>query len=102
MLYKEDTKMVAGIKECVEALAQKRGISKVEAHSIMNDVVDVMTEKIKEGGVSFKGKFTIKTKVRKGRTGKCKFNGGKEWKTEDTTVLSIATGSELDNELNNR
>ena len=94
--------MVAGIKECVEALAQKRGISKAEAHGIMNDVVDVIVEKVKEGGVSFKGKFTIKTKTRKGRTGKCKFNGGKEWKTEDTTVLSITTGKELEAELNNR
>ena len=94
--------MVAGIKECVEALAQKRGISKAEAHGIMNDVVDVIIEKVKEGGVSFKGKFTIKTKTRKGRTGKCKFNGGKEWKTEDTTVLSITTGKELEAELNNR
>lgn len=94
--------MVAGIKECVEALAQKRGISKAEAHGIMDDVVDVIVEKVKEGGVSFKGKFTIKTKTRKGRTGKCKFNGGKEWKTEDTTVLSITTGKELEAELNNR
>ena len=94
--------MVAGIKECVEALAQKRGISKAEAHDIMNDVVDVIVDKVKEGGVSFKGKFTIKTKTRKGRTGKCKFNGGKEWKTEDTTVLSITTGKELEAELNNR
>ena len=94
--------MVASIKECVEALAQKRGISKAEAHGIMNDVVDVIVEKVKEGGVSFKGKFTIKTKTRKGRTGKCKFNGGKEWKTEDTTVLSITTGKELEAELNNR
>ena len=94
--------MVVGIKECVEALAQKRGISKAEAHGIMNDVVDVIIEKVKEGGVSFKGKFTIKTKTRKGRTGKCKFNGGKEWKTEDTTVLSITTGKELEAELNNR
>ena len=68
----------------------------------MNDVVDVIVDKVKEGGVSFKGKFTIKTKTRKGRTGKCKFNGGKEWKTEDTTVLSITTGKELEAELNNR
>lgn len=94
--------MVAGIKECVESLAQKRGISKAEAHGIMNDAVDVIVEKVKEGGVSFKGKFTIKTKTRKGRTGKCKFNGGKEWKTEDTTILSITTGKELEAELNNR
>lgn len=90
---------IAGMKDCVEALAVKRGISKVEAQSIMQDVVDVISEKCVEGGVSFKGKFTIKQKVQKGRTGTCKFNN-KEWKTEDKTVLAISVGSELEAELN--
>lgn len=90
---------IAGMKDCVEALAVKRGISKVEAQSIMQDVVDVISEKCVEGGVSFKGKFTIKQKVQKGRTGKCSFNN-KEWKTEDKTVLAINVGNELEAELN--
>lgn len=93
--------MISGIKDCVEALAQKRGISKVEAQGIMNDVLDVIIDKVKQGGVSFKGKFTIKHKVQKGRTGKCAFNG-KEWKSEDKTTLSISIGSELDEELNSK
>ena len=93
--------MVAGMKDCVEALAVKRGISKAEAQSIMQDAVEVIAEKCVEGGVSFKGKFTIKHKIQKGRTGKCAFNG-KEWKSEDKTTLSISVGAELDNELNNR
>lgn len=88
-----------GIKDCVEALAVKRGISKVEAQGIMNDVLDVIVDKCKDGGVSFKGKFTIKPKVQKGRKGTCKFNN-KEWQTEDKIVLSISTGSELEAELN--
>ena len=93
--------MVAGMKDCVEALAVKRGISKAESQSIMQDAVEVIAEKCVEGGVSFKGKFTIKHKIQKGRTGKCAFNG-KEWKSEDKTTLSISVGAELDNELNNR
>ena len=87
------------MKDCVDALAVKRGISKVEAQSIMQDAVDIIAEKCVEGGVSFKGKFTIKQKVQKGRTGKCAFNG-KEWKSEDKTTLSISVGSELEEELN--
>lgn len=88
-----------GMKDCVEALAQKRGISKTEAQSIMVDVIDVIAEKCVEGGVSFKGKFTIKKKVQKGRSGKCSFNG-QAWKTEDKNTLSISVGSELEAELN--
>ena len=93
--------MVAGMKDCVEALAVKRGISKAEAQSIMQDAVEVIADKCVEGGVSFKGKFTIKHKIQKGRTGKCAFNG-KEWKSEDKTTLSISVGSELEAELNNK
>ena len=93
--------MVAGMKDCVEALAVKRGISKAEAQSIMQDAVEVIADKCKEGGVSFKGVFTIKHKIQKGRTGKCAFNG-KEWKSEDKTTLSISVGSELEAELNNK
>lgn len=90
---------VAGIKDCAESLAVKRGISKAEAQSIMSDVVDVLVEKCKEGGVSFKGQFTIKQKVQKGRKGKCSFNN-KEWQTEDKNTLAITVGSDLELELN--
>lgn len=90
---------IAGMKDCVETLAMKRGISKAEAQSIMSDVVDVIADKCVEGGVSFKGKFTIKQKVQKGRKGTCKFNG-KAWSTEDKNTLTITVGSELEEELN--
>lgn len=90
---------IAGMKDCAEMLAQKRGITKAEAQSIMQDAVAVITDKCKDGGVSFKGVFTIKQKVQKGRSGKCSFNG-KEWKTEDKNTLTISVGSELEAELN--
>lgn len=89
--------MVAGMKECVEALAMKRGISKVEAQNVLNDVLDVMCDKIVDGGVSFKGKFTIKKKLQKGRKGV--FND-KEWSTEDKYALSIKVGTDLDAKMN--
>lgn len=87
-----------GIKECIERLAKKRGVSRAEATTIMNDVLNVIQDMcIEEGGVSFKGLFTIQTKVRKGRKGN--FNGV-DWKTEDRKVLSIKTGKVLEEKLN--
>lgn len=88
---------VAGLKDCAELLAQTRGISKAEAEGIMKDVVEVLGTKCAEGGVSFKGVFTIKQKVQKGRSGSM---NGKEWKTEDKVTLKITVGSDLDKELN--
>ena len=86
-----------GMKDCVVALAMKRGISKVEAQSIMNDVVDIISTACVNGGVSFKGNFTIKPKLRKGRSGSM---NGTAWSTEDKTTLTISVGSELDAKLN--
>lgn len=92
---------LAGMKDCAEALAKTRGITKSEAESIMKDVVEVIASKCVDGGVSFKGVFTIKPKVQKGRTGTTKFKGvEKQWKTEDKVVLAISTGSDMEAELN--
>lgn len=89
---------IAGMKECVEALAQKRGIFKNEAQSILEDVIDVICEKcVEDGGVAFKNKFTIKKKVIKGRSGSL---NGKEWQTEDKNTLTISVGNSLDFDLN--
>ena len=90
---------IAGIKDIAEDLAVKRGIPKSEAMDIVKDTVGIIGSKCVEGGVSFKGIFTIKPKVKKGRTGTCSFNG-KTWKTEDKKVLTITTGSAMEEELN--
>lgn len=86
-----------GMKDCVEALAMRRGIAKSEAQSIMNDVVSIISTACTQGGVSFKGKFTIKPKIRKGRSGSM---NGQSWSTEDKVTLTISVGSELDADLN--
>ena len=88
-----------GMKDCVELYAKRRGISKAQAESEFKTAVDVIGDMCVDGGVSFKGLFTIKQKVQKGRSGKCSFNG-KEWKTEDKNTLSITVGSDLEAELN--
>ena len=91
---------VAGMKDCVELYAKRRGISKAQAETEFKTAVDVIGDMCVDGGVSFKGLFTIKQKVQKGRSGKCSFNG-KAWKTEDKNTLSITVGSDLEAKLNN-
>ena len=88
---------VVGIKEVVESLASKRGSTKKEAEGIMNDVLDVLVDKLCEGGISFKGVFTIKQRTQKGRSGKM---NGKAWKTDDKQVLSFKMGKDLEEKLN--
>lgn len=87
------------MKDCVEAYAKKRGISKVQAEAEFQTAVDVIADACVDGGVSFKGLFTIKQKIQKGRKGTCKFNN-KEWQTEDKTTLAINVGSSLAEKLN--
>lgn len=93
---------VSGAKDLAEELAAKRGISKAEAKSIVDDVVECMASKIVEGGISFKGVMTIKPKLRKGRSGKIAFgeNKGQSWTSEDKYVLEVKTGSDMEAELN--
>ena len=87
------------MKDCVEALAQKRGIYKSEAQSIMEDVVDIIVDAcVNEGGVSFRNKFTIEKRVRKGRTGTTA--NGQSYRTEDKNTLVIKVGKELSEALN--
>ena len=89
--------MLAGMKDCVEKDAQKRGISKAQAEIEFKTAVNVIADACVDGGVSFKGIFTIKQKVQKGREGSV---NGKSYKTEDKNTLKISVGSELDAELN--
>ena len=89
--------MTVGIKECVELYAKERGISKAQAEVEFRTALNVITDMCIEGGVSFKGLFTIKKKLRKGRTGNI---NGNTWETKDTNVLAIKTGNILMEKLN--
>lgn len=88
-----------GIKDLVEAYAQKRGISKAQADTEIRAMLDCMTDLIKKGGISFKGLFTIKHHIRKGRTG-VRPGTNIQYTTEDKTVLKITTSKSLEDELN--
>lgn len=90
--------MVAAVKECAAMLAQSEGITKAEAERRIKSVVEVIASQcIENGGVSFKGVFTIETKTRSARHGKC---AGREYDSPAKKYLTIRTGSGLSAELN--
>lgn len=88
---------MSGLKDFIEAYAMKRGISKVQAEQEVRAFLDVLKDKLKAGGVAFKGIFTLKKVVKKGRSGKC---NGHEYTTEDKNSLKLTVGAELEQELN--
>lgn len=91
--------MVAGLKDCVEKLAQNKGISKSEAEEQMRDVLDVIKEQCVENeGVSFKGLFSIKKVLKKGRKGSI---NGHDYETPDKYSLKLTVSSVLDYDMNN-
>ena len=88
-----------GLKDLVELYAKEKGISKAQAEADVKVFVNCLKDLIVKGGISFKGLFTIKHHVRKGRTGRVP-STGEEYTTEDKTVLKITTGKSLEEELN--
>lgn len=88
-----------GSTEFIERLAQKEGITKSRAKEMLKNFQDLIVQAVLEdGGISFRGIFTIKKKLRKGRSGK--FGDGREWQSEDKYVLAIDTGNEMAEKLN--
>ena len=88
---------ISGIKECIELYAKERGISKLQATEEFKTALNVITDMCINGGVSFKGMFTIKKVLRKGRKGVV---NGYEYNTPDTNTLKITVGKELTEKLN--
>lgn len=90
--------MTATMKDCVEALAKRDGISNAEAKKRMESAVAVISEMcVEKGGVAFKGQFTITTSVRKGRSGNL---NGHDYNSPDRKVLKIKANKDLDEALN--
>ena len=81
-----------GITDCIERYAQKRAISKAQAETEFKTALDVIADACVDGGVSFKGIFTIKKKVQKGRKGMC---NGHEYETQDKNTLSTKSQNPL-------
>lgn len=62
--------MISGIKDLSRAYAKKHNCTIAEAESLMKKALDVITDAISEGGVSYIGNFTIETVQRKERIGR--------------------------------
>lgn len=89
---------VVGMKECVETLAMKRGISKSQAREQIDDVLNIIKEKcVEEGGVSFKGAFSLTKVLKKGRKGSI---NGVDYETPDKNTLKFKVSSAWENEMN--
>lgn len=62
--------MISGIEDLARAYSKKHGCSIAEAKELMRKALDVVTDSIVEGGVSYIGNFTIETVQRKERIGR--------------------------------
>lgn len=98
---------VSGVKDLVPRVAQKLSISKVESKKIVETVLEAVEDMIVEqGGFNHKGQFTISISEKKARSGRIvrkDENGEKvsqEWSTPAHKALSIKTGTELKERIN--
>ena len=62
--------MISGIEDLARAYAKKHGCSISEAKDLMKKALDVVTDAIVDGGVSYLGNFTIEAVRRKERIGR--------------------------------
>ena len=90
-------KKVLGVKECVELYAQKRGITKLQAKEEFETALDTIADGCVQGGVSFRGMFSLKSKVRKGREGTI---NNIPYVSEDRNTLKFSIGKKLEEALN--
>ena len=96
-IIKEESKMVSK-KEFIEKLATKQGITKSEAQKQADAFIDTLADVcVNDGGISFKGMFTFKKAVRKGRKGSV---NGVDYETPDTNIVKVTIGSALKAMLN--
>ena len=91
-IIKEESKMVSK-KEFIEKLATKQGVTKAEAQKQADAFIDTLADVcVNDGGISFKGMFTFKKVLKKGRSGKV---NGVEYNTQDSNSIKVTIGSVL-------
>lgn len=91
--------MISGIEDLARAYAKKHGCSISEAKESMKKALDVVTDAIANGGVSYIGNFTIEAIQRKGRTGRNPLTK-EEYPIPSTIGLRIRCGKFLKKRLN--
>ena len=91
--------MISGIKDLSRAYAKKHGCSLAEAEDLVKKALDVITDAITDGGISYIGNFTIETVQRKERVGRNPATK-EEFTIPATTGLKIKCGKFLKQRLN--
>ena len=91
--------MISGIKDLARAYSKKHGCSISEAEGLMKKALDVITDAIIDGGVSYMGNFTIETALRKERIGRNPLTK-EEFTIPATVGLRIKCGKFLKSRLN--
>ena len=86
-----------GKKEFIENLAVKKGVTNAEATKDVEMFLETLSDACVNGGVSFKGLFTFKKVLKKGRSGSV---NGVESTTEDSNTVKVTVGSALKEMLN--
>lgn len=86
------------LEEFAKAYAKKRAVTKVEAMSMIKDFLSLLEEKVdEEGGVCFKGEFSIEKKIRNSRRVVWE---GKEYQSKERYVAKFRCGKNFENLLN--
>lgn len=91
--------MISGIRDLARAYSEKHGCTIAEADIQMKKALEVLTDAIADGGVSYIGNFTIETVQRKERIGRNPVTG-EEFKIPATIGLRIKCGKFLKSRLN--
>jgi nucleoid DNA-binding protein len=91
--------MVSSKKDLINVYSEKYGVSKKAAEESVNNVLEVLTEAIENGGVCIKEQFTIKLTERKGRDFKNPKTGEMTHK-DDYNTLTIKVGSKMKESIN--
>ena len=91
--------MISGIEDLARAYSKKHGCSISEAKEYMRKTLDVITDAIADGGVSYIGNFTIETVQRKERIGRNPATK-EEYTIPSTVGLRIRCGKFLKKRLN--
>ena len=91
--------MISGIEDLARAYSKKHGCSISEAKEYMRKALDVVTDAIADGGVSYIGNFTIETVQRKERIGRNPATK-EEFTIPSTLGLRIRCGKFLKKRLN--
>lgn len=87
-----------GKAQMVKAYAEKFGVTKKSAETTIDNVMEVMTDLIADGGVKVVGQFTISVKESKARD--YKTPKGETVHKDAHKTLKIKVGSDLDKRIN--